>query len=76
MDDGALVQLNHIYQIYGAGTRRFTAVEDVSLALHEGEFSALLGPSGCGKSTLLRIISGLQEPSQGQVLYRARCFRE
>ena len=70
MNDGALVQLNHIYQIYGAGTCRFTAVEDVSLALHEGEFSALLGPSGCGKSTLLRIISGLQEPSQGQVLYR------
>ncbi|MHC1770526.1 MAG: nitrate/sulfonate/bicarbonate ABC transporter ATP-binding protein [Flexilinea sp.] len=65
-----LLQLAHVYQIYGAGQRRFTAVKDISLTLKEGEFVALLGPSGCGKSTLLRIIAGLQSPSQGQVNYR------
>lgn len=67
-----LLQLEHIYQIYGTGQRRFTAVEDVNLTLQEGEFVALLGPSGCGKSTLLRIIAGLQPPSRGQVLYRGQ----
>ncbi len=67
-----LLQLEHIYQLYGSGARRFTAVEDVSLTLSVGEFAALLGPSGCGKSTLLRIIAGLQEPSQGQVIYRGQ----
>jgi len=67
-----LLQLEHIYQVYGAGARRFTAVEDVNLTLGAGEFVALLGPSGCGKSTLLRIIAGLQEASQGQVLYRGQ----
>lgn len=65
-----LLQLAHVYQVYGAGQRRFTAVKDISLTLKEGEFVALLGPSGCGKSTLLRIIAGLQSPSQGQVNYR------
>jgi len=72
MDDGALLQLEHVYQHYGTGERRFTAVEDVNLSLQEGEFVALLGPSGCGKSTLLRIIAGLQRPSRGQVLYRGK----
>ncbi len=65
-----LMALEHISQDYGLGQHRFTAVNDVNLILYEGEFLALLGPSGCGKSTLLRIITGLQEATQGKVLYR------
>ncbi|MCX8062782.1 MAG: nitrate/sulfonate/bicarbonate ABC transporter ATP-binding protein, partial [Anaerolineales bacterium] len=68
--DNALLKLRHIHQIYTSGARRFTAVQDVNLTVYEGEFIALLGPSGCGKSTLLRIITGLQKPSEGKVLYR------
>ncbi len=70
-----LLQLEHVNQLYGTGERRFTAVEDVNLSLSAGEFVALLGPSGCGKSTLLRIIAGLQEPSQGKVIYRGQPLR-
>src|SRR3989475_3094996 len=58
--------------MYGTGTHRFVALQDVNLRLHEGEFVALLGPSGCGKSTLLRIITGLQPPTEGQDLYRGQ----
>ena len=65
-----LLQLKDLFQEYGTGVRRFTAVENVNLILSEGDFVALLGPSGCGKSTLLRIISGLQPASSGKVLYR------
>jgi NitT/TauT family transport system ATP-binding protein len=67
-----LVDVQHASQIYGAGARRFTAIQDVNLMIQAGEFVALLGPSGCGKSTLLRIITGLQQPSSGQVLYRGQ----
>jgi NitT/TauT family transport system ATP-binding protein len=68
----SLLKLQRVSQIYGAGQRSFTAVHDINLTLNEGEFVALLGPSGCGKSTLLRIITGLQRPSEGKVLYRGK----
>ncbi len=44
------------------------AVEDVSLDAAPGEFLSLLGPSGCGKSTVLRMVAGLVEPDDGQVI--------
>ncbi len=48
------------------------AVDDVSLAVREGEFFALLGPSGCGKTTTLRVIAGFEEPTAGEILLRGR----
>jgi len=69
---GHLLELKQVTQKYGRGERRFTAVENVNLTIDEGEFVALLGPAGCGKSTLLRIITGLNQPAEGQVLYRGK----
>jgi multiple sugar transport system ATP-binding protein len=48
------------------------SIDDVSLKVDDGELLILLGPSGCGKSTLMRIISGLETPSQGDVLIDGR----
>ncbi|HWC80062.1 MAG TPA: ABC transporter ATP-binding protein [Pseudonocardiaceae bacterium] len=45
----------------------FTAVDDVELTVGQGRFFALLGASGCGKTTTLRMVSGLEEPTQGQI---------
>jgi putative spermidine/putrescine transport system ATP-binding protein len=52
-------------------TKRFgqvTAVDDISLAVEQGEFLTLLGPSGCGKTTILRMIAGFEVPSAGNIL--------
>jgi NitT/TauT family transport system ATP-binding protein len=46
----------------------FTALDNVSLAVREGEFISIVGPSGCGKSTLLQIIGGLSAASSGEVV--------
>ena len=51
-------------------TRSFgpeTAVDDLTLSVHEGELLTLLGPSGCGKTTTLRLLAGLDRPDQGAI---------
>lgn len=45
----------------------FTALQDVSFTIPDGEFASLIGPSGCGKTTLLKIVAGLQPASSGQI---------
>ncbi|MEV6672960.1 ABC transporter ATP-binding protein [Streptomyces sp. NPDC051162] len=45
-----------------------TAVRDLDLTVERGEFVAVVGPTGCGKSTTLTLVSGLEEPSEGEVL--------
>ena len=57
------IQLIQITKKFG----NFTAVQNVNLEIHHGEFFSLLGPSGCGKTTTLRMIAGLEEPTEGQI---------
>jgi ABC-type sugar transport system ATPase subunit len=45
----------------------FTAVEDMSLSIEQGEFVSLLGPSGCGKTTTLRMLAGLEFCTAGEI---------
>jgi sulfate transport system ATP-binding protein len=47
----------------------FTALDNINLEVRPGELMALLGPSGCGKTTLLRILSGLDYPDSGRILF-------
>src|SRR5438105_15712089 len=59
----ALVSFDQVTKRFGD----FTAVDGLSLDIHEREFFALLGPSGCGKTTLLRILAGFESPDAGSV---------
>ena len=52
---------------YGTGDAVVTALDNVSVGLGAGEFTAIMGPSGSGKSTLLHMLAGLDQPTSGQV---------
>lgn len=58
-----------------AGRQRIVVLDQIDLAVREGEILALLGPSGSGKTTLLRTVAGLVEPSGGEVLYHGKPLR-
>src|ERR1700757_4326871 len=53
---------------------RIDVVSPINLDVEPGKIIALLGPSGCGKSTLLRILSGLSQPSSGQLLWHGQAL--
>jgi spermidine/putrescine ABC transporter ATP-binding subunit len=58
------VELEQVTKTFPGG---IVAVDNLSLAIREGEFVTLLGPSGCGKTTTLRMIAGFEEPDHGRV---------
>jgi NitT/TauT family transport system ATP-binding protein len=62
------VRLQGITQRYQNGHKTpLTALENINLDIHAGEFLCIVGPSGCGKSTLLHMIAGLMHPTEGEV---------
>ncbi|MFF9480589.1 ABC transporter ATP-binding protein [Streptomyces sp. NPDC014733] len=54
-------------KVYGTGDTRVTALDRVTLAFREGEFTAIMGPSGSGKSTLMHCVAGLDSATSGSV---------
>ena len=61
-----------LWKIYEMGDEKVQAVRGIDLEIQQGEMVAIMGPSGCGKTTLLNILSGIDEPSAGQVTVRKR----
>jgi len=69
---GEMLEIKNVSKIYGRGTTKVVALNNVSLQLDKGDFIAIMGPSGSGKSTLLNIIGGLDNLSSGEVLLEGK----
>jgi len=57
----------NVSKSYGDGDAAVHALDDVSVSLAAGEFTAIMGPSGSGKSTLLHVLAGLDRPTSGEI---------
>lgn len=63
-----VIEATHLVKTYNPDTIPVKAVNDISLEIKEGEFTAIVGPSGSGKTTLLNMIGGLDTPTEGKVI--------
>jgi len=57
-----------LWKLYEMGEEKIQAVRGINLSIEQGDMIAIMGPSGCGKTTLLNVLSGIDEPSAGQVM--------
>lgn len=68
----SLLEAREVSKIYPMGSVTVTALDEVSLAVNEGQFVAIQGTSGSGKSTLLNMLGGLDHPTTGEVLFSSK----
>jgi len=66
------LSINNIVKKYGD----FTALDNISFDIEPGKFVTLLDPSGCGKTTILRVIAGLLEPDEGQIVFNGKVMND
>ena len=64
----ALLDLQHVSRNFDG----ILAVDDVSFPVQEGETVSVIGPNGAGKTTLFNLITGLDRPTQGEILFSGR----
>jgi len=63
---GLAARVHNVTKTYGAGEGTVRALDDVSVGIRRGEFTAIMGPSGSGKSTLMHVMAGLDAPTSGK----------
>jgi putative ABC transport system ATP-binding protein len=62
-----LVEIQHLAKSYTRGGQVVPVLDDITLDIHRGDFTALMGPSGSGKTTLLNLIAGIDKPDRGML---------
>ena len=65
-----ILRCENLTKTYGSGDAPVHALDGVSLDFEQGSFTSVIGRSGSGKSTLLHLLSGLDRPTVGQVIYQ------
>ena len=72
-EDTEMLSVEHVSKVFELGHQReIRAVEDLFLNMCHGECVMVVGESGCGKSTLVRMISGIEMPTSGKILFNGK----
>ena len=71
-----ILECKNLTKEYYSGENVIKAVDDANLSFAQGEFCAVTGPSGSGKSTLLHVLSSLENPTSGEVIYNGESLKK
>ena len=71
-----ILKVENLTKIYGKGTTKVVALDNVSFSVEKGEFVAIIGPSGSGKSTFLHCLSSLENATSGEVIYNGESLKK
>ena len=71
-----ILECKNLTKEYYSGENVIKAVDDANLKFEQGEFTAITGPSGSGKSTLLHVLSSLENPTAGEVIYNGESLKK
>ena len=63
------LEAKNIMKYFSHDSHKLKALGGINLKIESGDFVCLVGPSGCGKSTFLRIVAGLEQPDEGQIIF-------
>jgi NitT/TauT family transport system ATP-binding protein len=69
-----ILTVDHVRKVY-SGEKETIALKDITFHVKKGEFLGIVGPSGCGKTTLLKIIGGLLDPTEGELILENRIIK-
>jgi putative ABC transport system ATP-binding protein len=72
--NGGLIDLRNVTKTYKTTAGGVTVLEDITLRVQPGEFVSVVGPSGAGKSTLLNMITGIDQPTAGEIIVGAEAI--
>ena len=71
-----ILECKNLTKEYYSGENVIKAVDNANLTFEQGEFTAITGPSGSGKSTLLHVLSSLENPTAGEVIYNGESLKK
>lgn len=74
--NGHIIRIHDVVKRFPLGDDEITILKEISFEVERGEFIAIVGPSGNGKSTLLNMITGIDHPSEGEVIVTGRRVHE
>ena len=69
-----IIDVNAVSKLFFVDGKALTVFENLSCRIEKGSFLSIVGPSGCGKSTLLKLLSGLEAPSKGEIVFNGEAI--
>lgn len=72
MDKKIIIKTESLEKVYNSSTPKNIVLKNINLEINEGEFTIIMGNSGSGKSTLLYLLSGLDKPTSGSIMFREK----